>query len=200
MPPAPDLARNISLLGHTDQGGRGDGVQVMVGGGHAYVGHMFSNGVTVIDVRDPRNPKPVNYLPAAPGTWNLHLQLADGLLLVVNAVNLFAADAFADESAYYGRSIGEVLAEHPPPEYRAGMAVYDLADPAAPREIGFLPVDGFGLHRIWWVGGRWAYASALLRGFSDYILVTIDMADPARPQLPASRGLEGSAMSMVTRM
>jgi hypothetical protein len=56
MPPAPDLARNIALLGHTDQGGRGDGVQVMVGGGHGYVGHMFSNGVTVLDVRDPRDP------------------------------------------------------------------------------------------------------------------------------------------------
>jgi hypothetical protein len=112
---APELARNITLLGHTDQGGRGDGVQVMVGGGHAYVGHMFSNGVTVLDVRDPRDPRPVAYLPAAPGTWNLHLQLADGLLLVVNAVN-------------------------PPPTYRAGMQVYDLPDPAAPREVGaFVP-------------------------------------------------------------
>src|SRR5919109_4831749 len=134
---APDLADNISLLGHTDQGGRGDGVQVMADAGHAYVGHMFSNGVTVLDVRDPRDPEPAAYLPAAPGTWNLHLQVADGLLLVVDAVNLFAAEAFADESAYYGRSIGEVLAEHPPAEYSAGMRVYDLADPAAPRQIGF---------------------------------------------------------------
>jgi hypothetical protein len=193
--PAPHLARNLTLLGHTDQGGRGDGVQVMVGGGHAYVGHMFSNGVTVIDVRDPRDPRPANYLPAAPGTWNLHLQLAEGLLLVVNAVNLFAAEAFADESAYYGRSVGEVLASHPPPTYRAGMQVYDLADPAHPKEIGFMAVDGFGLHRIWWVGGRWAYASALLHGFSDYVLVTIDMADPARPELagtwPAGSGRPG---------
>ena len=163
---APELARDITLLGHTDQGGRGDGVQVMVGGGHAYVGHMFSNGVTVLDVRDPRDPRPVAYLPAAPGTWNLHLQLADGLLLVVNAVN-------------------------PPPTYRAGMQVYDLADPAAPREIGFLPVDGFGLHRIWYVGGRWAYASALLRGFSDYVLVTIDLADPARPGIAGRWWLPG---------
>jgi hypothetical protein len=91
----PELAHNITLLGHPDQGGRGDGVQVMVGGGGAYVGHMFSDGVTVLDVRDPRNPRPVNYLPAAPGTWSLHLQLADGLLLVVNAMNMFAAEAFA---------------------------------------------------------------------------------------------------------
>jgi hypothetical protein len=189
--PAADLADNISLLGHTDQGDRGDGVQVMVDAGHAYVGHMFSNGVTVLDVRDPRNPQPVGYLPAAPGTWNLHLQLAEGLLLVVDAVNLFAAEAFADESAYYGRSIGEVLAAHPPAEYSAGMRVYDLTDPAAPRQIGFLPVDGFGLHRVWYVGGRWAYASALLRGFRDYVLVTIDMADPTRPSIAGTWWLPG---------
>src|SRR4030095_7380442 len=136
-------------------------------------------------------PKPVNYLPAAPGTWNLHLQLADGLLLVVNAVNLFAAEALADESASYGHSGGEVLAANPPPTFRAGMQVYDLADPAAPREIGFLPVDGFGLHRIWYVGGRWAYASALLRGFSDYMLVTSDLADPARPEIAGRWWLPG---------
>ena len=110
---------------------------------------------------------------------------------MVNAVNLFAAEAFADESAYYGRSVGEVLAERPPPEYRAGMQVYDLADPAAPREIGFMAVDGFGLHRIWYVGGRWAYASALLHGFSDYVLVTIDLADPTRPQIAGSWWLPG---------
>ena len=29
----PEGARNISFVGHTDQGGRGDGVQVMVDGG-----------------------------------------------------------------------------------------------------------------------------------------------------------------------
>jgi len=188
---AADLAYNIGLLGHTDQGGRGDGVQVMVEDGYAYVGHMFSNGVTVLDVRDPRDPLPVTYLPAAPGTWNLHLQLAEGLLLVVDAVNLFAAAAFADESAYYGRSIGEVLAARPPAEYSAGMRVYDLADPAAPRQIGFMAVDGFGLHRIWYVGGRWAYASALLRGFSDYVLVTIDLADPTRPSIAGTWWLPG---------
>jgi hypothetical protein len=39
------------------------------------------------------------------------------------------------------------------------------------------------LHRLWYVGGRYAYASALLDGFTDYIFVTIDMADPTRPQL-----------------
>ena len=187
----PDYAYNISFLGHTDQGGRGDGVQVMVHQGYAYVGHMFSRGVTVLDVRDPRDPRAVAYLPAATGTWNLHVQVADGLLLVVDAVDLFAAAAFADESAYYGRSIGEVLRDHPPTDYSAGMRVYDLANPAAPRQIGFMPVDGFGLHRIWYVGGRWAYASVLLHGFSDYILAVVDMVDPARPTIASTWWLPG---------
>jgi hypothetical protein len=61
------------------------------------------------------------------------------------------------------------------------MAVYDIADGANPRRIGFMPVDGGGIHRIWYTGGRWAYASALIDGFTDYIFITIDMSDPARP-------------------
>ena len=48
------------------------------------------------------------------------------------------------------------------------MSVWDLSNPEEPRQIGFMRVDGVGLHRIWYVGGRWAYASALIDGFSDY--------------------------------
>ena len=40
----PDHARNMRLIGYSDQGGRPDGVQVMVHRGYAYVGHMFSKG------------------------------------------------------------------------------------------------------------------------------------------------------------
>ena len=43
-------------------------------------------------------------------------------------------------------------------------------------------MEGLGLHRIWWVGGRYAYASALLDGFTDHILIVIDMADPTKPR------------------
>ena len=54
-------ARNIVFVGHTGQGGRGDGVQVMVTNGHAYVGTRVSRGVMVTDVRDPRHPKPLHF-------------------------------------------------------------------------------------------------------------------------------------------
>ena len=92
--PKPDFARNMKLIGHTDQGGRPDGVQVMVNKGHAYVGHMFSKGFSIIDVRDPRDPKPVKYMPAPPNTWTIHLQTHGDLLLVINAMDMFAAEEF----------------------------------------------------------------------------------------------------------
>ena len=42
--PEPDYARNMHLIGHSDQGGRGDGLQVMVHRGYAYVAHPWSGG------------------------------------------------------------------------------------------------------------------------------------------------------------
>jgi len=188
--PSPDYARSMRIVGHSDQGGRPDGVQIMVHRGYAYVGHMFSKGFSVIDVRDARNPRPVNYLPAPAGTWNIHLQTHNDLLLVINAKDMFAAAEFADERAYYRGQLGTVVgtarvaeqARAASREWTAGLAVYDIATPEAPRRIGFMPVEGGGIHRIWYTGGRWAYVSALLDGFTDYIFMTVDMADPANPR------------------
>ena len=185
--PNPDYARNMRIVGYSDQGGRPDGVQIMVHRGFAYVGHMFSKGFSVIDVRDAKNPRAANYIAAPPGTWNIHLQTHDDLLLVINAKDMFAAAEFADERAYYKGQLGKVVgtAEAKPQSARtwsAGLAVYDISEPAEPRRIGFMPVDGGGIHRIWYTGGRWAYVSALLDGFTDYILVTVDMSDPTQPR------------------
>ncbi len=79
----PEGARNIDFVGHTDQGGRGDGVQVMVSGGHAYIGTRVSRGIMVTDVRDPRNPKPVNFVNTHPKSVSMHLQAAENLLLCI---------------------------------------------------------------------------------------------------------------------
>ena len=188
--PTPDHARNMRLLGWSDQGGRPDGVQIMVERGFAYVGHMFSKGFSVVDVRDPRNPRPAGHIAAPPNTWNIHLQVHGDLLLVVNAKDMFAEAAFADERAYYRSQVGDVVGtvvgtaepKASARDWTAGLAVYDIATPGAPRRIGFMPVEGGGIHRIWYTGGRWAYVSALLDGFTDYIFMTVDMADPARPK------------------
>jgi len=177
----PDAAHNVSFIGHTDQGGRGDGVQVMVARGHAYVGTRVSRGVMVTDVRDPRAPKPVNFLPIHPNSWCMHLQVAEDLLLCIEELDLKALLSIKDyysqsnqvDSSRYGKR-GE--------DFSAGMRVYDISDPANPRAIGFMEVQGLGLHRIWWTGGRYAYASALLDGYTDHILIVIDMQEPTRPR------------------
>jgi hypothetical protein len=185
--PQPDHARNMKIIGHSDQGGRPDGVQLMVHNGHAYIGHMFSKGFSVVDVRDPTNPVPVAYVAAPRNTWNIHLQTHDDLLLVINAKDMFAAAEFQDEHAYYKGALGEKVGTAEAQgvgsrDWTAGMAVYDISRPHEPRKIGFMPVEGGGIHRIWYTGGRWAYASALLDGFSDYIFITIDMSDPTHPR------------------
>ncbi|MGI9402848.1 MAG: LVIVD repeat-containing protein [Rhizobiaceae bacterium] len=183
--PKPDYAKNMTLIGHSDQGGRPDGVQLMVNKGYAITGHMFSKGFSVIDVRDPRNPKPVNYIQAPENTWNIHLQTHEDLLLVINAKDMFASAEFQDETEYYKGKIGKKVGtadQERKRDWTAGMTVYDIANPAEPRRIGFMPVDGGGIHRLWYVGGRWAYASVLLDGFTDYIFMTIDMADPTNPK------------------
>ena len=183
--PKPDYAKNMKLIGYTDQGGRPDGVQVMVNKGYAYVGHMFSKGFSVIDVRDPKNPRAVNYIAAPANTWNIHLQVHDDLLLVIHAKDMFAAAEFADERAYYKGALGQKVGTAEAKRVRdwsAGLAVYDVSKSEAPRQIGFMAVEGGGIHRVWYVGGRWAYASVLLDGFTDYIFITIDLSDPANPR------------------
>jgi hypothetical protein len=155
-------------LGHSDLGGRPDGVQVMFNKGFAFVGHPFTGGgATVVDVRDPRQPEPVAFLSTHPRSWSLHFQTFGDLLLVAEEFNFIA---------------GRPAAEWRDPDCSAGLRVYDIADPAAPRPIGFMPVEGLGLHRIWWTGGRHAFASAILDGYTDHILISIDLADPVRPR------------------
>jgi len=127
----------------------------------------------------------VNYIPAPANTWNIHLQVHDNLLLIVHAKDMFAATEFADERAYYSGALGKTVGTAEAKRMRdwsAGLAVYDISMPQNPRRIGFMPVEGGGIHRIWYTGGRWAYVSVLLDGFTDYIFMTLDMSDPTQPQ------------------
>jgi hypothetical protein len=184
------LRKNIDLISWSDQGGRPDGVQIMVHRGYAYIGHMFSNGVTVMDVRDLKNPKPVNFLPAFGKTWNIHLQTHEDLLLVIDEYNFYADPHFAHEANYYGQSVedaikqagGEHILGQRGVDYSAGMRVYDISEPDQPRQIGQMEIDGYGFHRIWYVGGRYAYVSAQLRGFTDHIFMIVDMSNPQKPE------------------
>ena len=165
-PPRALEQRGLELVGHTDLDGRGDGMQIMRNADVVYVGHMgdFGVGTSVVDIADPGNPRVLRQIPVPKGTHSHKVQLADGLLL-------------ANHEQYpYGVGVPE----------SAGLVVYDVADPADPRRIGFLPIDGLGVHRIWFGGGRYAYASARETGYRNRILIIVDLVDPARPRLSAA--------------
>jgi hypothetical protein len=161
--PRPLEQHGLELVGHTDLDGRGDGMQIMRSGNVLYVGHMgdFGVGTSVVDIADPGRPKVLRQIPVPKGTHSHKVQLADGLL----------------------------LANHEQYPYRVGvpqstgLLVYDIKDPADPRRIGFLPIDGLGVHRIWFAGGRYAYASARETGYRNRILIVVDLADPTRPRV-----------------
>ena len=171
----------MEILATCDVAGRPDTLQVMLHQGHAFVSHPFTGGFSVVDIRDPRNPKPVTYVPPPPGTRTLHLQLADGILLVTNEADNSASEKYLDKAKYFGQQLGqdtEGLAE-----FSAGVRVYDVSDPAQPREAGFLAIPGFGTHRLWWAGGPLATASSMPLGYDDFILSVLDMKDPLKPEL-----------------
>ena len=201
----PDHAHRMKIVGHSDQGGFCDGVQVMVSKGHAFVGHVFSGGFSVIDVRDPRQPRFVRRITQPPGTWSQHLQTHGDLLLVVNMKDMLR-DQQLSQKDYYSGSIGDKIEIAAGDKgYSAGMRVFDIADPANPREIGFMALEGLGVHRIWYAGGRWAYVSALPPGFTDDILLIVDLADPTRPRpvsqlwLPGMHSAGGEAPTWDSR-
>lgn len=152
-------AHGLVAVGHHDLGGRGDGMQVQREGDALYVGHHGPTGAgtSILDASDPTDLRLVTQWPAPAGSHTHKVQVADGLLLV-NCEQFRGGDP-----------------------YRAGMAVYDLADPFQPRRIGWFDSGGRGVHRIVWTGGRYAYVSAIPDGFDDRIFVVVDMADPTRP-------------------
>jgi len=172
-------AKGLELVGHSDLGGKGDGMQIMRNGDVVYVGHMgdFGVGTSVVDVSDLARPRVITQLPAPARAHAHKTQYANGLLLVNN--ERYPYDAEAPEST--------------------GVVVYDVSRPEAPRRIGFLDVAGSGVHRIWWTGGRYAYASARGRaGLHGASLITIDLVDPERPRLPVHAHRDAAGRSRAS--
>ena len=180
--PKPDHAKNMRIIGHTNQGGLADGIQVMVSDGYAYVGHVYSGGFTVLDVRDPRNPKFVRHIKQPAGTWAQHLQTHGDILIVNNMKDMLRDTNMKKADDYYTGAIGEkVDLSGQGTEWSSGIRVYDISDRSNPREIGFMELPGLGVHRVWWDGGDYAYMSSLPPGFSDDIFTIADFKNPEKP-------------------
>jgi hypothetical protein len=105
------ISKNIKQIGRMDLPGGGS---VVVENGYAYVGHMDPpHGTSIIDVRDPKNPKLLAHLEIAEGLHS-HKVRVSGDVMLVN----------------YERY-------KPKQELQSGLKVFDISDKSKPREIAF---------------------------------------------------------------
>jgi hypothetical protein len=185
---APEGSR-IRHLSYSDQGGRPDGVQVMVNRQHVYVGHMFSDGVTILDAADPRELKPVGFFTAGGHTRTHHLQVADDLMLLANGANIVAMQSYDNLRGYFENNLADSITNRR--QFRSGLSIHDISSPAVMKEIAFLEIPGFGINRLWWPGGRYAYVSAHFDGFTDHILCIVDLNTITKPEIVSRWWLPG---------
>ena len=188
VPPA-GIGHRIKHLSYSDQGGRPDGVQVMVNRKHVYVGHMFSDGVTVLDAADPRKLKPVGFFTAGAGTRTHQMQNHEDILLLANGANIVAMQGYNDQRGYFENTLADSITNRK--KFRSGVSIHDISKPAEMREIAFLELPGLGVNRIGWQGGRYAYVSAHLDGFTDHFLVVVDLKEITKPEVVAKWWLPG---------
>src|SRR5687767_3417246 len=188
VPPA-GIGRRIRHLSYSDQGGRPDGVQVMFNRGHVYVGHMFSDGVTMLDAADPRRLKPAGFFTAGTNTRTHHLQVANDLMLLANGANIVAMQSYDSLRGYFENALADSISNKK--KFRSGLSIHDISKPGEMREIAFLEIPGFGVNRLWWTGGRYAYLSAHFDGFTDHIFCIVDLKEITRPEIVSRWWLPG---------
>src|SRR5262245_17876673 len=166
--PPQGIGRRIRHLAYRDQGGRPDGVQVMVNRQHVYVGHMFSDGVTILDARNPRKLTPAGFFTVGTNTRTHHLQVSDDLLLLANGANIVAMQSYDNMRGYFENALVDSISNKK--KFRAGLSIHDISKPGEMREIAYLEIPGFGINRLWWTGGRFAHLAGHFGGFPVQIM------------------------------
>jgi hypothetical protein len=187
--PPQGVGRGIRHLSYSDIGGRPDSVQVMVNRRHAYVGHMFGNGVTILDATDPRRLKPVGFFTGGDFTRTHHLQVAEDMMLLANGANIVAMQSYDNMRGYFENNLADSITNRK--KFRSGLSIHDISRPAEMKEIAFLEMPGFGINRLWWPGGRYAYVSAHFDGFTDHILCIVDLMNITKPEIVSRWWLPG---------
>jgi hypothetical protein len=75
--------------------------------------------------------------------------------------------------------------------FRSGLSIHDISRPMEMKEIAFLEMPGFGVNRLWWPGGRYAFVSAHFDGYTDHILCIVDLQDITKPEIVSRWWLPG---------
>lgn len=156
-------AKGVQRVGFHDCYGGG---QVYVDNGFAYIGHIHSpSGTSIVDVRDPKNPKQIAYYEMPPGTHSHKARVVNGLLVTNHEVDPNPAGGPAA----------------PPSDFKGGLGIYDVSDPLKPRHLLDWETPGKGVHRYDF-DGRYVYCSPTVEGYRGNIVMILDLKNPEKPE------------------
>ena len=187
---------NMRIVGHTDLNGRGNGgeglalTQYRDGRRVLFLAHESSpTCFSVIDVTDAARPKVLAQVATVTTDVRCNSLGLSGTTLIV-----------AHQTARVGLPNG-------------GIRLFDVADPASPKELAFFDTSGpqsRGAHFVLFVDGQYAYLATGAKDFApvhpsdDQFLMIVDVRDPRKPRevgrwwLPGSR--QGDAAPPLPRL
>ena len=170
MPRKEAFAKNIEVIAHHDLHGKPGfqmAMQEVDGRYYLYLAHFRHPGWAIVDVTDPARPDYLRFVPGPEkaGQVTLKLQVAGGLMITA----LQQAFPFLHGTSW----------EDP---YEEGVYIWDVKDPTEPRWLSHWETGGgFGVHRFFYDGGRYAHLAASRRGFKGFMYRILDVGDPAHP-------------------
>jgi hypothetical protein len=172
-------AQNVRLIGHSDLQGR-DSLQVVLKGNYAYVGHhrgerpnpltggAESNGTSIVDVTNPRQPKIVKHIPGKKGAESRAVQVS---------IKHFDGKDYLLRNQESNEFIG--------------FEVWDITDRENPKMVSIIgPLHA--AHKSWWDAKTgYAYLSGTQAGWRGQHLIIYDLKNPHQPKFVSNWGLPG---------
>jgi hypothetical protein len=134
-------------------------------GKYAYTSNY--QGASIVDVSNPEKPRVVSRIKNDPSVQSQYIDVLENIL-VINQ------DRVRDEKIK---------------TWEGGIRLYDISDPAKPRELSFFKTDvqpRRGVHGFWLhedpKQGKFAFITTSKEGYYDNILMIVDINDPGNPK------------------
>lgn len=140
---------------------------------YMYCGSFYGAGWTILEVTDPANPRFVKFFECCDSNeykaqCTPKIQVADGLMIAAIGGGVQFLHGFEDGA----KAI-------------CGLQIYDIkTDPENPKLLSFWEtgVEGMGVHRFAYNGGKYVYMPAECAGYVGFIVRILDISDPGNPK------------------